>query len=101
MMARGGTTMNVQISPSLEKLIQEKVESGGYSDASEVVEEALRIMDEQDRRARHLRDSVAAGFAQIERGEGIELTPERMEHIMQRAVERSRMGKPVKDDVKP
>ncbi|MGH2561756.1 MAG: type II toxin-antitoxin system ParD family antitoxin [Thermomicrobiales bacterium] len=93
--------MNVRLSPSLEAMIQEKVESGDYSDASEVVEEALRFMEEQDRRTRHLKASVAEGFAQIERGESVELTPEHMERIMQRAAENARVGKSVKDDVTP
>lgn len=93
--------MNVRLSPRLEAMIQAKLESGHYGDASEVVEEALRLMDEQDRRARRLLDSVAAGFAQLERGEGVELTSERMEQLMQRAVEKARSGEPVKDEVKP
>jgi antitoxin ParD1/3/4 len=41
--------MNVNLTPQLEELVRAKVHSGLYSSASEVVREALRLMDEQDR----------------------------------------------------
>ena len=41
--------MNVNLSPQLEDLVRQKVASGLYTSASEVVREALRLMDEQDR----------------------------------------------------
>lgn len=41
--------MNVNLTPQLEELVRAKVESGLYGSASEVVREALRLMDEQDR----------------------------------------------------
>jgi antitoxin ParD1/3/4 len=41
--------MNVNLTPQLEDLVRAKVSSGMYTSASEVVREALRLMDEQDR----------------------------------------------------
>lgn len=41
--------MNVNLTPQLEELVRSKVASGMYTSASEVVREALRLMDEQDR----------------------------------------------------
>jgi antitoxin ParD1/3/4 len=41
--------MNVNLTPRLEDLIKRKVASGLYNSASEVVREALRLMEEQDR----------------------------------------------------
>ena len=41
--------MNVNLTPHLESLIKQKVASGLYNSASEVVREALRLMEEQDR----------------------------------------------------
>jgi antitoxin ParD1/3/4 len=41
--------MNVNLTPQLEELVRAKVNSGMYTSASEVVREALRLMDEQDR----------------------------------------------------
>lgn len=46
--------MNVNLTPQLENMVQAKVSSGLYSSASEVVREALRLMEQQDR-ARQLR----------------------------------------------
>jgi antitoxin ParD1/3/4 len=41
--------MNVNLTPQLEELVRAKVSSGLYTSASEVVREALRLMQEQDR----------------------------------------------------
>ncbi len=41
--------MNVNLTPQLEELVRAKVDSCMYTSASEVVREALRLMDEQDR----------------------------------------------------
>ncbi len=40
--------MNVSITPELEKFVANKVESGRYTSASEVVREALRLLEEHD-----------------------------------------------------
>jgi len=42
--------INVNLTPQLEDMIRKKVASGLYNSASEVVREALRLMEEQDRR---------------------------------------------------
>ena len=38
-------TLNINLTPQLEKLVRQKVESGRYNSASEVVREALRLME--------------------------------------------------------
>ena len=88
--------MSIVLPPQVEDMVRHKVESGLYPSADEVLMEALRLLDEHDRR-RWLQHALAEG----ERGEATELTPERMEAIFQRALENSRQGKPVKDAVKP
>jgi len=40
--------MNVSLTPELEKFVSTKVETGRYSSASEVVREALRLLEEHD-----------------------------------------------------
>ena len=40
--------LNVNLTPQLEELVRRKVSSGRYNSASEVVREALRIMEIQD-----------------------------------------------------
>ncbi len=65
--------MNAKLTPELERLIQEKVASGLYSNQSEVVREALRLLADQDRvrdaHLEHFRDTLAEGLAQADRGE--------------------------------
>jgi antitoxin ParD1/3/4 len=41
-------TMNINLTPHLEDLVRQKVASGLYSSASEVVREALRLMERDD-----------------------------------------------------
>lgn len=50
--------MNVSLTAELEKFVNVKVESGRYNSASEVVREALRLLEEHDQ-ARAVR---LAGF---------------------------------------
>jgi antitoxin ParD1/3/4 len=40
--------MNVSLTPELEKFVSAKVEAGRYTSASEVVREALRLLEEYD-----------------------------------------------------
>ena len=58
--------INVNLTPFLEKMVRDKVNSGLYTSASEVIREALRLMDEQDsiREAKLdlLRKDISAGM---------------------------------------
>ncbi len=40
--------MNVSLTPELDRYVSEKVDSGRYTSASEVVREALRLMETRD-----------------------------------------------------
>jgi antitoxin ParD1/3/4 len=62
--------MNVSLTPELERLVNEKVESGLYQTASEVVREALRLLKDRDQAREQLRSDVQAGFDQLARGDG-------------------------------
>jgi antitoxin ParD1/3/4 len=58
--------MNINLTRELEELVRRKVDSGLYHLASEVVREALRLMEEQDRvpaaKLEQLRQAVHAGL---------------------------------------
>ena len=43
-----GRSMNVSLTPDLENLIRDKLDTGLYASASEVVREALRLMFQHD-----------------------------------------------------
>ena len=45
------STLNVSLIPELTAMIAAKIKTGHYRSASEVVRAALRLLDEQDRRA--------------------------------------------------
>jgi antitoxin ParD1/3/4 len=65
--------MNVNLTPELERLVQEKVASGLYNNQSEVVREALRLLVGQDRlREAHLarlRGALADGVDEADTGD--------------------------------
>ena len=56
---------------ALERLVNEKVESGLYQTASEVIREGLRPLKERDHAREQLRGDVQAGFDQLSRGEAV------------------------------
>lgn len=55
-------TLNINLTPQLEDMVRQKVAGGLYNSASEVVREALRLMEAQDRlqavKLEQLRQSV-------------------------------------------
>lgn len=67
-------TMNVSLTPALEDYVNRKVSSGRYGSASEVVREALRLLEERDlvREAQlgELRAEVQKGVKQLDAGRG-------------------------------
>jgi len=68
--------MNVHLTPELETLVQNKVKSGRYNSAGEVVRDALRLFEERDRirklQIRELRQKINRGWASLERGQGVD-----------------------------
>jgi antitoxin ParD1/3/4 len=61
--------MNVSLTPELEHLLSEKVRTGMYQTASEVVRDGLRLLKERDQRLESLRREVRSGFEAVARGE--------------------------------
>jgi antitoxin ParD1/3/4 len=62
-------TMNISLTPQLEKLVNDRVESGLYTSASEVIREALRLLDSRDRgMTQQLHADVEAGLRQLDAG---------------------------------
>jgi antitoxin ParD1/3/4 len=83
--------MNVSLTPQLEAMIRKRVESGRYNNASEVVREALRLLEEQER-VQHLRSLLAVGLEDERRDDLVEFTPEWVEDLNRRVEERFRRG---------
>ena len=65
--------MNISLPPELTELVKRKVDSGQYTCASEVVVEALWLLDTRDRlreiKLEELRKEIAIGLDQADRGQ--------------------------------
>jgi antitoxin ParD1/3/4 len=81
--------MNVSLTPKLEKFVAAKVSSGLYNSASEVVREALRLLEENDR-SRGLKiaafnEELGSRLASLDRGDRVD-----PDEVRQRFERRSR-----------
>jgi antitoxin ParD1/3/4 len=59
--------MNVSLTPKLEDFVKSKVKTGDYNNASEVVRDALRLLQKEDdathdRKVGRLRRAIQAGI---------------------------------------
>lgn len=82
--------MNVSLTPELEKLVQEKVTSGLYQTASEVIREALRLLKERDDQHAALREQIQRGLAQLDQGAYQEYTDDTLKELGQEIKQRGR-----------
>ena len=88
--------MNVSLTAELEQLVNEKVESGMYHSASEVVREGLRLLKERDELRRvqmdEVRRDVMLGVEQVRAGRGKKYTggAELADEIKRRGRQRSK-----------
>ena len=68
--------MNVNLTPELEQLVRKKLKSGRYNSASEVVREALRLLEQRDQMFRlrkdQIRNQIEEGWRSAKRGELID-----------------------------
>ncbi len=64
--------MHLSLTPKLEKYVKAKIDNGLYNNASEVVREALRLMQEHEALRRlkreRLRKAIAKGEADLASG---------------------------------
>ena len=65
-------SINVSLTPELERFVEARVSTGRYQSASEVVREGLRLLEERElaREAARteLQAKIAAGWADLEAG---------------------------------
>lgn len=94
------STMNISLTPQLEKLVQDRVKSGRYTSASEVIREALRLLDSHDRAVdqglKQLHADVDAGLRQLDEGAVSPFDAEAVERIKRRGRERLKETKSAK-----
>jgi antitoxin ParD1/3/4 len=79
------STMNISLTPQLEKLVQDRVKSGRYTSASEVIREALRLMEAHDRALdqglTRLQSDVKEGLRALDAGKSTPFDDEALERI--------------------
>jgi antitoxin ParD1/3/4 len=97
--------MNVSLTPELETLVAEKVKSGDYNSASEVIREALRLLKEQDElkriRREELRREVMKGVEEIRAGHYTVLeTPADFDELAEKIITEGRQKKEKQTDGK-
>ncbi len=67
--------MNVSLTPELEHFVQDKVKSGMYTSASEVIRESLRLLHTydnlQNQRIKQLNQAIDIGLEQLSAGKKI------------------------------
>jgi len=67
--------VNISLTPELERLVDDKVKSGRYATASEVIREGLRLLEEheqlKEQRLAELRRKIDRGLEQLDQGLGI------------------------------
>ncbi len=72
--------VNVSLTPQLERYVKQKVSGGMYNSVSEVMREALRLLEERDAlremKLKALREDLQAGLDELDRGEGTALNME-------------------------
>ncbi len=87
--------MNISLTPKLEALVKRKVELGLYRSASEVVREALRLMEAHDALQRSkleaLRRDIGVGIAELDAGQGTVLDIETVKAEARRIAERQQV----------
>ena len=64
--------MEITLNAQTEAFIRRNLDSGRYRSPSELVNEALRLMSERERRLQELKADIQAGIAQAELGELID-----------------------------
>ncbi len=64
--------MSITLTPEQEEIINEKLQSGRYTSAAEVIDEGLRLLawrEQEGKKLESLRAEIQKGIDQIERGE--------------------------------
>lgn len=91
--------MNVSLTAQLQQMVQRRVASGRYGSASEVVREALRLLEEReqlrDARLQQLRRDVSLGLRALDRGDSAPFDRAAVEAI--KAEGRRRVGRKTRE----
>lgn len=89
--------MNVSLTPQLEEFVAGKVREGRYQTASEVVREALRLLQEREQiraaRLEQLRKEVEVGLKDIAEGRIVDMDVDKIKDGIRKRVAQRRKDK--------
>jgi len=94
-------SMHVNLSPEMEVFVREKVASGFYGNATEVIRDAIRRMQAEESRLAAWQAAIRKGDEELDRGEGVAYSPEVLNDITRDAIDAMHSGKPIDPDVLP
>ena len=77
--------MTIQLPADVEASIRQQIEHGRFPDATDVVREAMRLLEARERQLDALRAKIQIGLDELDRGEGVEWTPALMEQLRREA----------------
>jgi len=92
--------MQITLTPDIEAIIQQEVDSGRFADASEVIAEAVQLFQRHAELER-LRKSIREAEAEYERGEYFENSPQFWADIEAEAQAMTARGEKPDSDVVP
>ena len=95
--------MHLNLGEPYEKFIKMQINSGLYSNATELIRDALRRMknDSEELRIKHIHALIAVGENGISQGSGVEFNENFMDDSMKRAIKNHTSGKTISDEIKP
>ncbi|MDA3922586.1 MAG: type II toxin-antitoxin system ParD family antitoxin [Salinisphaera sp.] len=71
-------TTSITLTPHFEKFVADQVATGRFSSTSEIIREALRLMEIREEKVAALRAAVDAGIAELDQGKGLNYSSEQL-----------------------
>lgn len=94
-------TRNIKLPPEVEDFVGDKVDSGFYADAADVVRDALLLLQAEEKRDLAWRNAIQVGVDELDRGEGVPFTAKALNDITEAAMAALHSDKPMDPDVLP
>ena len=90
--------MTVEIPSDLQQFVHQVIDSGGFKSETEVVGQALRLLQERQRRIEELRQEIQPALERLDRGEAIELDDDELDAFFEDIKVRGRAQSAVERD---
>src|SRR5262245_50139659 len=92
-------TRNINLTDHFDDFVAKQVASGRYQNASEIVREALRLLEaaEEERKAKlkALRQAAKQGFDELDQGQGVVVKSKKALHQLMKDLEAKASQSPV------